>query len=162
VVKRGISTGKNDRLLRYFWEVRDSGRWREFVKAGGHSRWFGLQSHAIDWPRGRVAMNELAGARIQNEKYFDRSGATFSQAGSGSLGVRTLSRVEMYEAKSPGIFAFKDEQIFALLSILNSRISSWLLRCFSPAIDINEATRMKLKRICYTVFRLLVLTSRNR
>ncbi len=143
-VRRGISTGDNNRLMRCHWEVPISAsRWRPFVKGGGPKRWRGLETYAVDWPRGRVAMMELPGARIQNESYLDQAGATFSQAASGTLSLRLLSAVEVFEAKSPGVFPRTTNREL-LLAVLNCRVASSVVRALSPAIDINEASVSRL------------------
>ncbi|MFG0262285.1 MAG: Eco57I restriction-modification methylase domain-containing protein, partial [Novipirellula sp. JB048] len=140
-VRRGISTGQNDRLLRMTWEhCVENSRWTPFVKAGTYQRWHGLEYYSIDWPRGVTAMRALPGSAIRNSRYFDQYGLTYSQAGNGCLGVRELSADSVFEAKSPGIFIDASADVLAVAAVLNCRVGSWLLRSMSPGIDINEAT----------------------
>ncbi|MEW6745482.1 MAG: BREX-1 system adenine-specific DNA-methyltransferase PglX [Planctomycetota bacterium] len=141
-VRRGLSTGDNERLIRCFWEVSATQpRWRPFAKGGGYRRWYGLRTYVVDWPGARSVMEFLPGARIQNESYYDRVGGTFSQAGSGCLGVRLLPEEEMFEAKSPAVFPQQPgRDLHFVMGLLNCRIASWVLRAMSPGIDINEAS----------------------
>jgi hypothetical protein len=141
-VPRGMSTGSNDRFVRCFWEVpENTRRWITFGRAGRVKKWWGLRYAMIDWPSGEMKMQMLPGARIQNKSYYDKNGATFSQAGRGSLGVRLMGSPMPFEAKAPGIFVKGDtDNLIAYIAYFNTRIASWLVRAFSPAIDINENT----------------------
>jgi hypothetical protein len=140
-VKKGIDTGDNTRLLRNYWETTQNARWKEYAKGGGFCRWYGLRHLSVDWFTDGRKLLSGPSATPRNLQYLGISGLTYTVAASGSLGVRQLLAGTIFDSKSASIFS---DSLHDVASLLNSRISSFLLRCMTPGIDFNPGYVAKL------------------
>ncbi len=48
-VHDGMTTGDNERFLRFFWETVHEYIWRCYAKAGEYRRWYGLTWYVVNW-----------------------------------------------------------------------------------------------------------------
>ncbi|RLC10932.1 MAG: BREX-1 system adenine-specific DNA-methyltransferase PglX [Deltaproteobacteria bacterium] len=145
VVPKGLTTGDNNRFLRYFWETSRTGeRWFPYVKAGTPAKWWGLNYYCVDWEDSGIRIKSFFSAdgklrsRPQNVKYYFRQGHTYSEMAGGAMGCRVLPRDTIFDARSPGLFVQKDSPEITIC-LLNSRVSSYVLRTISPTLLFDQA-----------------------
>jgi len=135
-VKQGLITSDDKRFIRYFWEVNNSSnRWFPYSKGGGYCKWAGLYSYMVDWRDSGKAIRNAPNPRVQNEFFYFKSGFTYTKVSRRSVGIRWLEDNSIIGAKGPGIFPMSYEGID---SLLNSRVSTYLLRVLSPTIEFTE------------------------
>ncbi len=137
-VPKGLTTADNDRYLRYHWEAPGRYEWRPYVKGGGYKKWHGFNWYAIRWNYHGERVKAFPNAVVRNESFYDVVGCTYTEVANKSLGVRYLAKEELFDARSPGIFP-KTINEFALLGVLNSRVTSFLFRCLSPNVLFDQA-----------------------
>ena len=121
------TTGDNLRFVAPSGEVREDRRWRWASRGGGFARWHGLKHWKIDWEHVGTRMKSLPSCCIRNAHMMFMQGLTYTEAARGSLGVRLLYPNETFAKSGPGILADARRSL-ALAAVLNSRVSSFILR----------------------------------
>lgn len=143
----GVSSSNNARFLRLWWEISArAGRWLPHAKGGTAGRWTGLLHHLVDWDCEGVKLKEFIlekypylgrNYEIKIRPYtFGHYGWTYSSMGSGCITARALEPTQTTNAKSPALFLTEAKPEIG--AILNSRISSFLLRAIAPPLNIDE------------------------
>lgn len=132
---QGTSTGNNKELVGYFWEHFGEKAWKLVSKGGGYSRWQGLNRYVVKWGKNGEFIKLQKGSAIRNTKYFDQTELVFSDTGTSGLNVRVMLENQIFIASGPGIRVNKGNK-YALLALLNSRLSSYYLRILSPKLTI--------------------------
>lgn len=143
-VLAGLKTADDSRFTRMFWEVDNYKQWPFYSKGGGYTKWFGNNWLCVWWGNQEKPYKEYLQARVPHlEKYFTQ-GLTFSSAGNGCLGVRKMQKNTIFGTKGPAIIPNSEENEFVILSYLNSRLTSYFIRCLSFTIDILVDTIKQL------------------
>jgi hypothetical protein len=152
--KQGLATADDTRFLRLWWEVGKprmrfgaAGRnmkWVPFVKGGGYQKWYGKQDYALNWGESGRELKAFKNAVIRNERFYFRSGLTWSALSSAGLSCRQLGAVFIFGHKGPAIFAERRGTLDSLIAILNSRFGSYLLKITSPTVMFEVGQIAKL------------------
>lgn len=145
-VASGISTGNNDRFIRYWWEVNqsnisenysvDSLQWVRHAKGGPFNKWYGNDWLVILWGKdgdvlkSYIDENGNHKATIRNPSYQLREGLTFCKAGTKGASFRLLESNHTFDSMSPAIF--DDKTMLYTLGIVNSILARYILKCLNP------------------------------
>ena len=102
--RQGLASADNARFLRNWFEVNldkigfgysstdkaeDSGRkWFPIDKGGEFRKWYGNQTHVINWYNNGCDLKNFKRAVVRNEKYYFRDGITWTAISSALLSVR--------------------------------------------------------------------------
>lgn len=149
-VKPGPQTSDNTRFNRLFWEVPNAGsRWFPLSKGGGFRRWKGLNYLVIDWQSDGLRIKEFNqrsgdhwSRNVRNVSFIFRQGITYS-ALSSAFSARVLSNNEICDTKGPGVYS-EPAMRLPLLGYLNTRITQYILKLLSPALDFSPRNIAKL------------------
>jgi len=137
-VKQGLATGDNLRFVRFWWEVLPenegkvvngkaiSGKWFSYEKAGGYRKWWGYHFYLVDFSRSAINYYVRYG-RFQNQEYFFRKGLTYTLMARGKMGCRFIDK-SIYDVASISIFPNEHQSDRFIASILNCRVSTYLMR----------------------------------
>jgi len=152
VVRHGMTTSNNSRFTRLLGEVgyQEFGRrWRKYSKGGRYQKWYGLQWLLFDWDHQGSRVKQIAlklygcvTRTIQNQGYYFKSGLTYTLYSNGSLGVRIMND-SGFDVGGMSIFVHNNngpKYRFSVLSLLNSRIVSFLLRIVAQDIKFQAGT----------------------
>lgn len=135
--KTGINTGKNDKFVRFWWEVRE-GTTKNFVsyaKGGGATRFYGAQDNVVWWDP--EEMKKHPGCRLMNQDLFFKEGLTFSGVNSQRFAVRYLPEGFIFD--SGGSFIdVKNTNLYYLLGYLNTKLVNYYLNLFNPTINFKN------------------------
>lgn len=143
-----LITADNNRFLRFVWEVRiPSERWLRYLKGGGYARWFGYEQWYAHWYSDGACikanilekypyLNGNWGWLVKVDTFF-KDGWTYCNTVRGCLGARRLTKDYVCDSKSPSLLPREDLQ--GLGAILNSHITSYLLRSLSASLDFRES-----------------------
>jgi hypothetical protein len=142
-VVQGLATGVNSQYLRAFWEVGETAGWVPYQKGGGFCRWFGLGTYCIDWREAGARLHANPRSVIRNPNYFFQRGLTYSYICRGSMNTRVMTG-SIFDVASMGVFPKNPNQELQVLGLLNSRITSWLLRTLSQNLMFQAGTTSKL------------------
>lgn len=135
-ISKGIDSCNQSRFMRAHWEVADVARFLPYAKGGTHCRWYGLNWYCIDWERHGARVKRHVSERhpidklpllVQHEGLYGRENLTYSAVAQGSMGARYNERW-LFSGSGPGMVWRGDGNVHTVLSLLNSRVSSLLLR----------------------------------
>lgn len=156
-VVQGLATANDPRFVRFVWETplqewakqAISRRWVSFEKGGGYGKWFGHHWWTVDWEKDGARIKHTPGPRVQNEQYYFRKGWTYTQIARGSLGLRSLQGDAIFADKASGVFIVSGRPDH-VISLLNTRLSSFILRALSIGTQFREGyvSRAPLPKGC--------------
>lgn len=148
-IATGLMTGKNDKFLRFFWEVnksniseyypKDNKKWVRYQKGGGSVKWYGN-----NWLILNFESNGSKLATTDNKKFYFKEGITYSASGKG-LSSRWISNEYVFDKGGPCIFKKNNEfSNFYLLGMLNSKLSKYIAKCLNSTVNIQKGDLERL------------------
>lgn len=177
--KHGMSTGKNDAVVRLWFEVGidkislDSSSHDEFYstqrrfvpynKGGEYRKWWGNQSFVLgyDLAYDRL-MDSFSGHRHDNKSMYFRECISWSKVSSGSLAMRYFPQGFAFDVAGCSSFA-NHEALIPLMSFYNSSVCMSFLSFLSPNMNFEVGTLDKLPIDTSTLHddRIVDLTLKN-
>lgn len=153
-VVKGLTTGDNNRFIRYWWEVDsdliskdyeiDKCKWVLYAKGGPFEKWYGNLWTVINWEnygyeiKNLVDENGKQRSRPQNERFYFQSGITYTAAGTKGASYRELPKNLITDAGGSGIFCKKFNNINYTIGFLNSKLIGYIADCLNPTVNINQ------------------------
>ena len=163
----GLKTGNNDLFLRRWTEVdfskmksdslsgldfSNSGkRWAPIAKGGPYRKWYGNRDYVVNWLNSGTAIKNYTGvgnkirSATSNEKWYFKSGVTWSDITSGIFSMRTLPVGSIFE--TTGLSAFITSEAidyYYLLGVSNSNVANYLLSILNPTIHMKSGYFAKM------------------
>ncbi len=151
-IVQGLATSNNIRFLRHWWEVDgissnyeiDKLKWVPFSKGGSFQKWYGNNWLVINWENdGEEVIDFCAelnktkpGGRIKNKQYYFKEGITYSALGGTGMSFRYLPSNSIFDVGGSCIFLANEQvSLRYCLSLLNSKLNSYLLTCLNPTVN---------------------------
>jgi len=153
-VRQGLATAKDNRFLRYTWEIATTtSRWATFTKGGGYCKWFGQNWYHVDWEYSGQRLKVFGKSVLRNVNYYFCSGWSYSRISQGSIGFRHFDTSGCIGDKGPGVYT--DD--YALPAIAQSHTLSFMLRSISPqlAFEVNTLVQAPLPDGTYSLLAIL-------
>lgn len=158
-IRQGGATGNNERTLRYFWEVdknkisEDSNVKKEYVfypKGGPFRKWYGNNWVVIAYHNPTMYDYLKAhGNRLPSESFYLQEGVTYCSSGSRGCSFRYMPSNQVISGAGPGIYpSDKFDDIYYYLGFLNSTLSTFLLECLNPTVNVTQGD---IKRVPFAV-----------
>ena len=163
--RQGLVTGDNDRFLRLWWEVSQSGvssavsdcaesaatgkKWFPCHKGGSFRKWYGNNAFYVNWENNGFEIrnyfkNGRLASRPQNAEYYFKSGLTWSALSSGAFAMRFGPKGFISEHKGTMCFPASVEECWYILGAANSSCSTAFLTILCPTLDFGEGAVGKL------------------
>lgn len=139
---QGTSTGDNQTMVKYIWEV-DSPEWKLTSKGGGFSKWEGLNVYKVKWGENGECIKSQKGGVLRNPKEIPSTQLVFSDTGTLGLNARIKLDNQVFIASGPGIKVLKGD-VFCHLAFLNSKLASYLMKIINPKFTISGGYIQKL------------------
>ena len=153
--KTGMTTGDNDRFLRYWYEVKydkigfgfensssaekSNNRWFPYNKGGGYRKWKGLNEYVINWKDDgfEIKNNRTKSGRkkatVRNEdKYFSPC-ITWSSV-SSNFSSRIVGAGYLFDSGGSSIF-LNDDFTFYIQAILSTPIAELVLSVTNDTLN---------------------------
>ena len=161
--KAGLSTGDNDRFLRFFWETdvnkilfdgtsRDTlahldrnKKWIPMAKGGTFRRWYGNNEYVLNFANDgeelkywlehnpRDPSTKSYSRYIRNYDMYLKTGFSFNDVSSGRTSFRFQPNGFIPNARGPFVYS----QDYALLGYLNSSVCLYFLNIIAPTLTFN-------------------------
>ena len=158
-IRQGGATGNNERTLRYFWEVdknkisEDSNVKKEYVfypKGGPFRKWYGNNWVVIAYHNPTMYdYLKSHGNRLPSESFYLQEGVTYCSSGSRGCSFRYMPFNQVISGAGPGIYpSDKFDDIYYYLGFLNSTLSTYLLECLNPTVNVTQGD---IKRVPFAV-----------
>jgi len=148
-ISEGVKTGDNERFLRMWPEVSricsslgadpksSEKTWVGYHKGGEYRRWYGNYDFVIYWADNGKSIKESPNAGLQGKDNYFSEGITWSKLSSSYFGVRLLPAGVLFDSGSPGAFPSSGLSNIALLALLSSNVSSFILKAFNPTLNFQ-------------------------
>ena len=158
----GMRTGDNEKFLRQWSEVSfglaklnatdrisakvSEAKWFPYNKGGEFRKWFGNCDLFVNWENDgqRIKTETLEkypqlswdnlGWKISNEKYFFKTGVTWTATSTGGFGVRKTEGGFLFDVKGSSAFP-KEADIGVILGLLASKPADVVLKMLNPTIE---------------------------
>ena len=159
-VKCGITTGSNERFVRYRWEVlkedisvnynEDNKKWVGYTKGGPYNKWYGNLWTIVDWENKGYGIKHILDdrgkikSRMGNETSFFKEGVTYSASGSKGITFRYLPTNYIFDVGGSCVFPKKYLNNFYTLAFLNSKLCFYIANCLNPTVNVQVGD---LKRV---------------
>ncbi len=163
--KGGITTGSNERFLRFWWEVNtedisikyenDQLKWVGYAKGGSYNKWNGNNWLKILWEDNGSSVKASPKSVMRNQSYYFREGITYSASGSKGVSFRYLSNNNVFDAGGSCIFLRDHDQVTVhyLLGLLNSKLCFYVVDCLNPTVNTQVGDLQRVP-IAYTKSRI--------
>lgn len=158
--REGLTTGSNDRFLRYWHEVSFGNvlinaevglntanvaqKWFPCVKGGDFRRWGGNKEYVVNWFNDGVELKSFkdeSTGRVRSHNYNGvyafRPGLTWSAISSGSFSIRDVPTGFMFDTKGPMGFSKSGASLNAMNAFLNSAVTNHLIKMLAPTLDFK-------------------------
>jgi len=94
-VRQGLATADDFRFARLSWEVLPesigpSRRWSRFSKGGEYSPPYDDIHLLVDWADDGKALRSMSSARVQNDKWYHKAGATYTVRTASAFAAKIL------------------------------------------------------------------------
>ncbi len=157
-IVQGLATANNERFIRFWWEVdkdflitkKNNNKWFDYSKGGPYNKWYGNNWTVVNWENNGYEIKKFVDdkgkqrSRPQNEKYYKKSGVTYTSVGT-KPSFRLHPENYLFDVGGSCIFPTSDfNNIYYFLGLLNSKLVSYILECLNPTVNTNQGD---IKRI---------------
>lgn len=145
--KKGLTTGDNEKFVRFWHEIGTSDfsalggqKWFPTQKGGQFRRWYGNFDDVLNWQQdGHEIKNfkfENGNLRsvIRNESFYGRSGVTWTDVSIGRLSMRYVPEGFIFNASGPTIYSDDDA---SMLACMNTKIIEKVSEFISPTLHFE-------------------------
>lgn len=158
---QGMTTSDNKRFLRLWHEVspgsiafgcknaeaamKTGKRWFPYNKGGKLRRWYGNNSHVVDFYKNGEEMRAFhaqlnkahSGGRIKNEAMYFRQALTWPFiTESTKFGVRFQPQGFLFDVSGSSLFPDESQKLY-LMGFLSSRVALEMLALFNPTMNFQ-------------------------
>lgn len=153
----GLITGDAERFLRLWQEVaydrigfniqsnensvKSGYKWFPVQKGGEFRRWYGNLAYIVNWENDGYEMkyNNYMGTRVRSHNYNGEYGfkkaITWTTISSDKFACRLSEDGYIYDTAGPFLHVFKEENIYKILAVLNSKVADYYLKIMNPTIN---------------------------
>ena len=149
----GLITGDNEHYIRFWHEISfnkisfngyiKEKKWYPQSKGGEYRKWYGNNYSVLDWSNnGFELQNRMheSGTRLlahnfNLDKLF-QDAITWTKVSSGNFGVRYQPKGFLFNDASANAFTNKKNEMYYIISLLNSKVTSKLLKILNPTLNV--------------------------
>jgi hypothetical protein len=161
--KHGMSTGKNSRFLRLWWEVGISridrarrnreeakystAKWFPYMKGGSFKRWYGNQSFVLNYQSMGAEMlagrgdGTVSGHRHDNPDLYFHRGVTWTDLTSGRFSARLSPGGFIFDVSGSSVFP---NDVELVLGVMNSQFAQYVLKLINPTVHVQVGDLARL------------------
>ena len=161
--KHGMSTSDNNRFLRLWFEVDKKNielnakskedtkiaTWYPYLKGGTFRRWYGNYYYLVNWKNDGEEIKNISNIKypylkgnldfvLGGQKYFFKTGYTWSEMGSGSFGLRKFTYGCLFDVKGSSYFVKNDKYGDYMLGLFNSNVFDNVKEILCPSLDYHS------------------------
>jgi hypothetical protein len=162
--KTGMTTGDNNRFLRFWFEVNDKTyclhaqsaeeaksskkKWFPYCKGGGYRRYYGYNEYLVNWSKNgfeiknNIKSNGLKAASVRSESMYFKRLITWSAVTSGSFSCRLNENGALFDSGGSSIETKQNTEY--ILAILNSKIGQYYLDVSNSTINYQPGDIAKI------------------
>ena len=158
--KAGISTGDNNKFVRYWFEVnfnninftcdsmekseKLSEKWFPYNKGGSYRKWFGNNELVINWENNGYEIRNFKRSTIRNPNFHFKKGLTWSTLSNGNVSFRYNEKGFLFDSKGANCIIKNEKYLNYIFALLNSNVTMKFLSFLSPTIDFSIGSISKI------------------
>lgn len=152
--RHGMTTGNNDALVRFWFEVSVSAinrrimsqeqrkqskdKWFPYNKGGNYRKWYGNVGHVLRYDDyGQSLMRSFKGCRHDNKEFYFKSSVSWSNVTSGVPSFRYYPSGYIFSNVGDCLFGTTLHTDMEILAIANSTIIADLLSAIAPTLHFE-------------------------
>lgn len=152
-VKHGLTTGKNESVVRYWVEISAEGFgknivsveeldkttfcWVPYNKGGDYRKWYGNCEYVLRYDQtGRALMASFSGHRHDGKSHYFREGVTWTFISSSAFGVRLAIQGSVFDVAGSTCFPEKP-LVLPTLGLLASKLGFTFLKILNPTLNFQ-------------------------
>ncbi|MCW9705231.1 BREX-1 system adenine-specific DNA-methyltransferase PglX [Fodinibius salsisoli] len=162
--RNGMTTGKNARFLRKWYEVNDSAinltrsdinsdnnmdrEWVPYNKGGKFRKWYGNIIDVLNWTDNGAIIKNYENSITRNTSYYFKEGITWTLLSSSFFGVRILENGAAFDVNGMSMFLEDDEYSKEyILGFMCSKLAHEFLKTINPtlAFQVGDINRLPFK-----------------
>lgn len=152
--RQGLATGDDDTFLRFWYEIdftflntsassvdefwSTSSKYAPFNKGGSYRKWYGNNDYIIRFSPQEYRVLSNQGNKLPSKQFYFKPGVTWNALTSNNFSGRYCSKGYVFAGKGPMCFPNKEEDIYYLTGLLNSKYTNLIMRVFSMTMDFNQ------------------------
>jgi len=157
--RKGMVTADNERFIRYWVEIafekigfsmngreqakKTLSKWFPYTKGGEFRRWYGNFFWVVNWENDGFELLNMkkegykVGSTNHNLSYIFKPAITWTKITSSSSGFRVNFEGFLFDDSSGLCPPAESKDLFLLLGMLNTPISTYLLNVINPTLNLN-------------------------
>ncbi|MDU2469417.1 BREX-1 system adenine-specific DNA-methyltransferase PglX [Clostridium perfringens] len=151
--KRGLQTGNSDKFIRNWYEINECNmefneinknlivtgnkKWIKFNNGGSFKKWYGNLLNVVDWYKDGLNIKSSGKAIIPSENLYFKRCLCWNKISTGNLSVRIQEDGIIPGDASPILFLKNNESIYYFAALLNSKVSTEILKILSPTLNFQ-------------------------
>ena len=156
--KAGMTTGDNDRFLRLWFEVKQSGiglgyhnsdeakqsgkKWFPYNKGGGFRKWYGLNDYVVLWENDGYAIKNATKqgrkiASVRSERLYFHKSITWATLTTGMISCRNSEYGHLFDDKGSSCFMPEKAHNY-VLAMINSVVGDYFLHVLNPTMSFQS------------------------
>jgi hypothetical protein len=167
----GITTGDNERFLRYWFEVSREAvclniktnsvltsisGWVPYNKGGDFQKWAQHLDYVIDWKCGGKALKASGHLVLRSKAYMLKPALSWSKISSGKIAVRDISSGFMFDVAGLSLFPYEAKHTKFLEAFINSSVADSYLSFLSPTLNFEVGNVTSLPFLYVPQFNTIV------
>lgn len=149
----GLQTADNARFLRLWSEVsrsrigfgfenaasaaRSGLKWFPYNKGGSARKWYGNQTHIINWENDGEEIKTFKGAVIRNPDYYFNPSISWGLIASTYTSFRDYPAGFIYDVAGMSLFPYNENTKYAILGWLNTNLFCNIIKIINPTINMQ-------------------------
>lgn len=164
--RQGMASSDDKRFVRFWPEVsmlkiglgyetatasQSDKKWFPYDKGGAYRKWYGNNEFLVNWENDGKEVLEYAASlygsptrTIKNISMYFKEGITWTAISSAKLSVRYSPVGHIFSNAGMKVFNDQHEHLIQDLSILNSKISEYLVSALSQTLNFDQGIIAKL------------------
>lgn len=172
--KQGVSTANNHLFLRQWFEVKKNNisfssnnidesvksnrKWFPYNKGGSYRKWYGNNNYIINWKNNGFDIkhffdkNGKQRSVIRNSEFFFKNCISWSVITPNNSSFRYQSNNSISDMGAPFIYNSDITKLKFLISILNSKVTDYILKVINPTINLSNGVMNNFPIFWYKEF----------
>lgn len=137
----GIQTGKNDKYVRFWFELENQNqkKWFPYAKGGTFRKWYGNQNFVVEWENNGKNIRSEKNSCTRGEEYYLQELVSWSDVTSGNLSARFYPEGFLFDAAGPSCFPKgSNHSLELILALMNSKYANRTSKVLNPTLHFQS------------------------